>query len=477
MALPLPTFDASSSDPRRIDGHLADEGPDPVHLLEVAEPDPSGLVPTLELAREHLAMDAAFVCRSVGGEHVFAHVSTDDDALTAALSGDAQPRAAGAGGLLRAGMFGRTVGDIADEPRLVERPLLRELRVRALLEVPIVLADGSVYGTLGCLSRTPRPELGDRQLALLRAFADVVAQRVEVAHEVGSRARAQRRRILEVISSGQPNVVFQPIVELGSGRVAAYEALSRFAAEPTASPDRWFAAAQQVGCGPQLEVAALEVAFSALEQLPADQRLNVNVGLDALASRPVQKLLAGMDVSRVTLEVTEHDVFVGREATLGFVEGLREAGALVAIDDLGSGYAGLTRVLELDPNILKLDHQLVSGIDHDPAKLALISSTVTFADALDATVVAEGVERAEELHTLQMIGVSHAQGFYPGRPAPAPWATGTGTSAVTPRASHSAWAALADLAWGVATSERRDSVYRRRALDRELSHATATAED
>src|SRR6185295_20126735 len=95
---------------------------------------------------------------------------------------------------------------------------------------------------------------------------------------------------------------------------------------------------------------------------------------------------------------------------------LRERGAKVAVDDVGAGYSSMRHVMEMRPDFVKIDRGLVAGLDRDAAKLAIIASLASFASRIDATVIAEGVERLEEVDALVRLGVPLAQGFVFARP-------------------------------------------------------------
>jgi EAL domain-containing protein (putative c-di-GMP-specific phosphodiesterase class I) len=211
-------------------------------------------------------------------------------------------------------------------------------------------------------------------------------------------------------------VVFQPIVDLASATVAGYEALARFPG--TASPEVWFAAAHEAGLGAELEALALRKALAAVPDLPPNTFLTVNVSPHLLGTAPVMAALAApATLRRVVVELTEHmptpDLAVLREQTAA----LRGRGALIAIDDAGSGYAGLQQLAEVRPQLVKLDRALVAGADTDPVKAALAEMVGTFTSRIDAWLLAEGVETVGELATFARLGVPLAQGWLFGRPA------------------------------------------------------------
>jgi EAL domain-containing protein (putative c-di-GMP-specific phosphodiesterase class I) len=213
------------------------------------------------------------------------------------------------------------------------------------------------------------------------------------------------------------SVVFQPIVDLAGATVAGYEALARFPG--TASPDVWFAAAHEAGLGAELEALALRKALAALPDLPPNTFLTVNVSPHLLGTAPVAAALAAPPtLRRVVVELTEHmptpDLVGLREQTAL----LRGRGALIAIDDAGSGYAGLQQLAEVRPQLVKLDRALVAGADTDPVKAALAEMVGTFTSRIDAWLLAEGIETVGELAVFARLGVPLAQGWLLGRPTP-----------------------------------------------------------
>jgi EAL domain-containing protein (putative c-di-GMP-specific phosphodiesterase class I) len=132
---------------------------------------------------------------------------------------------------------------------------------------------------------------------------------------------------------------------------------------------------------------------------------------------------SGVDLARVTVEITEHAAVAGYDDIRRALAPLREHGVRLAVDDTGAGYASFNHVLRLRPDIIKLDRSLLTDINIDPARRAFVTAIVLLALELDATVTGEGVETQEELDTLLTLGVEHAQGYYLARPdiGPATW--------------------------------------------------------
>jgi EAL domain-containing protein (putative c-di-GMP-specific phosphodiesterase class I) len=238
----------------------------------------------------------------------------------------------------------------------------------------------------------------------------------------------------------QPRLLFQPIVDLSKGSVAGYEALARFDGPVDATPDKWFAAAARAGLGPALESRVVRAALAARESLPANCFLTVNVTPRALTSAPVMdEFLRGGELAGLFVELTEEQAISDPDAMRRDLARLRDRGAMIALDDAGSGYSGLQRLLALGPELMKLDRSLVDGIDEDEAKRACVEMLIVLARRLGAWLLAEGVERTGELRELINLGVPLAQGFLLARPEP-PWASlGAQTTARIRVSARSAW--------------------------------------
>ncbi len=204
----------------------------------------------------------------------------------------------------------------------------------------------------------------------------------------------------------------QPIVELTSGAVAGYEMLSRFTGPWQAPPDEWFAAAETWGCNGQLQARVLRMGIAARRSLPPDTFLTLNVDPHLLTDPQVADVLTGStDLTRVVLELTEHTQALHRSAAAAVLARACDAGALRAMDDAGTGYAGLSQLLQLRPHIVKLDRELVTGVDTDPVKAALVEVLGDLAGRMDTWMLAEGIETESELDALIRLGVPLGQGF------------------------------------------------------------------
>jgi EAL domain-containing protein (putative c-di-GMP-specific phosphodiesterase class I) len=229
-----------------------------------------------------------------------------------------------------------------------------------------------------------------------------------------------REQVQQVLDTDSMTMLFQPVYDLRTNDVVGCEALARVPVEPVRGPDRWFADAASVGLGVSLELAAIEKALRALRVLPVPIFLAVNASAGTLLRPDTTAMCLELDCSRLVLEVTEHVRVEDYQAVHMATAQLRDRGARLATDDTGAGYAGFQHLLGIRPDVIKLDVSLIRGVDADPSRRALAAALVTFTDSIGATLIAEGVETAAELATLQQLNVRWAQGYYLGTPQQLP---------------------------------------------------------
>jgi EAL domain-containing protein (putative c-di-GMP-specific phosphodiesterase class I) len=225
-----------------------------------------------------------------------------------------------------------------------------------------------------------------------------------------------RAIVVEALHAGAPTMVVQPILDLATGRTTAYEALSRFTHPgPPLSPEQWFALAERSGLSATLQARAVDLALRLGRDRPTGSLLSVNVSPAVLSSLELQHVLP-YDLTGLQFEITEKEL-IEDPAHLGMVLGsLRQRGGRIAVDDVGEGYAGLQRVMTVSPDVLKLDRSLVTGVQGQPGKAAMVEAVVRYAGRVGALVCAEGVENLEDLYVLADLDVAEAQGWVIGVP-------------------------------------------------------------
>ncbi|GLY30216.1 EAL domain-containing protein [Kineosporia sp. NBRC 101731] len=230
-------------------------------------------------------------------------------------------------------------------------------------------------------------------------------------------ANAARLALRRVLSDGGPKIVYQPQLSLSRMTVEGYEALARFPGSPIRGTEDWFSRARELGLGTALESAAVASALARRHERPAGTTIAVNVSPTVLTSPSFVAVLPA-DLTGIEIELTEHEWSPGTDVLRRRLDQLRERGARVAIDDVGTAHSGLRRVMDLVPDKLKLDRALVQGVADNPSKAALIRAVVDLAEQIGATVCAEGVENLDDLEAVAALDVASAQGWAVGLPQP-----------------------------------------------------------
>lgn len=236
------------------------------------------------------------------------------------------------------------------------------------------------------------------------------------AHDTASQRRA---RVTRLMSEERLLTAFQPIRSLATRNVVGAEALSRFDTEDGSGPEYWFQEASAVALGGELEFAAMTSALMSAHKLPDHVYVALNASPQTCVDPALLAFLDSMPLAldRIVLEVTEQAPVDDYDELTAALAPLRSRGLRIAIDDAGSGFASMRHVLQIRPDIIKLDRTLISGIDRDPYKDALGAAIVDFAKRTGATIVAEGIESHAELEAVTALGMTAGQGYLLGRPS------------------------------------------------------------
>ena len=238
--------------------------------------------------------------------------------------------------------------------------------------------------------------------------------------------QARGGELMRIIHKEEITSVFQPIVSLRDGSVLGYEALSRGpAGTEMESPDMLFSVAEAVREIWELERLCRTKALAAIQCAHADTMLFLNVNPNVIEDAKFQKGFTrdylrefGIGPDRVIFEITERSASSNMEEFKKLISYYKGQQYKIAIDDAGAGYSGLNLITDIHPHYLKLDMQLIRGIDRDTVKQALVKSMQEFAKVTGTYLIAEGIETREEMETLIHIGVHYGQGYFIKRPAP-----------------------------------------------------------
>jgi EAL domain-containing protein (putative c-di-GMP-specific phosphodiesterase class I) len=367
-------------------------------------PDGDSMLRILKTVRRHMGMNVAFVSRFREFDRVLEQVDSDIDVSIRA--GDTVPLDEG---LCLKVVRGELPGVIPDLEAL-------GLRQNVPGSVPVMLEGNELYGTLCCFSRQPEPDMSDRDLRMMRGFAEVLADRISEIRSADRQLATNAAAVRQMIAGGDPHIVFQPMYKLSSDQLVGVECLSRFHTYPIRPPNVWFDLAHSAGLGQELELLAIRKSVEMLSRFPREVFVCVNSSPDAILAGKLDTLLANTEVERLVLEITEHSIVADYKLLAEALSPLRKRGLRLAIDDAGAGYANMRHILNLLPDTIKLDMSLTRNIDTDPHRRALARALINFAEDIGSSITAEGVETAGELAMLRRLGVDQAQGYFLGRP-------------------------------------------------------------
>ena len=224
--------------------------------------------------------------------------------------------------------------------------------------------------------------------------------------------------IRRVLDNRDVRIVYQPVVDLKTRKVFAYEALARPRKEDFESPPALFEAAVQHACTGELGRLLRELAIDGCSDFP----LFLNIHPAELNERWIVQPddpIYGHDRD-IYLEITEGVPLSHFHLCRTILSEVRGRGIYLVVDDLGAGYSNLKYIADLHPRVVKLDRDLVAGLTRDSRLFKLVSGIVVLCKQLDAMVVAEGIETPEELDAVIASGAQYGQGYLLARPASPP---------------------------------------------------------
>lgn len=368
----------------------------------------------LRTARSSLGLSLAFLSRLEGDTQ---HLEVVESAIPLLFKdGQTQVRSTSFCQRILDGALPPVIPSVKDFPEARALPAAKFPRIRSYLSVPVVLSDGTLYGTFCAAGFTADRDLQKRDQAVMEILAKAAAHILE-PEVVEARVRdVAHARLDPILQAGGPLIVYQPIVDLRTGVRVGAEALSRFPVEWQTTPDVVFAEAHRIGEGVRLERQAIERAASYLADVPG--YVGMNLSPDVLMDPGTQHTFAALPVERISLELSEHDPVRDYGELAACLGPWRERGMRLAIDDVGAGFSSLRHIVLTRPDSIKFDRSIVDGVHADPVLTTLIRSLVAFARDLGATTVAEGIETAQDAEALAMLEVDLGQGWFFGRPGP-----------------------------------------------------------
>ncbi len=338
-------------------------------------------------------------------------------------------------------MLARTSGDEFGILMRLDRGLPDALRVaeriKAVLNLPFRLSELEIRVdcAIGCalLTRTVTSAdevLRNAQFALKRAK---ITGNTQVYEPIEAQA-VRRRFSIETelrcaIETDGLSLAFQPLIELGTGRVAGFEALARWTFEDKPiAPSEFIPVAEESGLIVQLGRWAIETAVQTLadwdrqagRSLPFQMSVNlspIQISRDDIASVVASALgAAGITGDRLTLELTESAIIHDPDRVAKALEALKKARVRIAMDDFGTGFTSLSSLQKLPIDLLKIDQSFVGPMLADGDATAIVRAVLSLARALGMETTAEGIDSEDLAEMLTELGCTYGQGFHYARP-------------------------------------------------------------
>jgi diguanylate cyclase (GGDEF)-like protein len=307
-------------------------------------------------------------------------------------------------------------------------------RIKAVLTLPFRLSELEIRVdcAIGCAllnqpSLTADEVLRNAQFALKRAKASGATH----VYEPGQ-ARAVRRRfsieteLRRAIENEELTLAFQPLIDLQTNRVHAFEALVRWHDDEVGliPPDEFIPVAEESGLIVPLGRWVLEAALGALAEWDRRSggetpvRLNINLSPVQIVRDDVPGVVAralsasGVGGERITLELTESAIIQDPERATAVLEALKDQKVSLAMDDFGTGYTSLAYLQRLPIDILKIDRSFIGGMIADSDSTAIVRAVLSLARALGMATTAEGIDSEDLAELLAELGCGYGQGFY-----------------------------------------------------------------
>lgn len=235
----------------------------------------------------------------------------------------------------------------------------------------------------------------------------------------------QQMEFEEILKTENLTVLTQPIMDLKTGEIFGWEVLTRGPkTSPFHNPEELFEFADHVELLPELEWLVIQKALREIVDRQIKEQVFINITPVSLSDpKLLGKLLEhlkllGIDSTQIIFEITERHSINDFEQMASILRSYRAHGFRFAVDDAGAGYSSLQSISELIPDIIKIDKSVIRNIDRESVKQAMLRSLLYFAENINCTVIAEGVEREEEASVLLQNKVPMGQGYYFAKPQP-----------------------------------------------------------
>lgn len=335
---------------------------------------------------------------------------------------------------LAADEFAIIIESALGDGMLIERGhrLLGAMREPFVIEGRQITVSGSV-GIARCTEEACEAEELVRRadLAIVAAKAKGRGQLALFDHALDSRVQQRRRTeqdLRTALEEGGLRVHYQPVIDIKTGRTAAYEALVRWdhPERGMLRPDEFLDIAEETGLIVQLGEFVIRRALSEMAAWKGDFRISINLSPSQIRSVDLLPTIAdaiadtGIDAHRIEFEITEHVILQADDTAAATLSRLRSTGVKIALDDFGTGYSSLSYLRRFPFDRIKIDRSFVKDLTTSASARAIVSTVIALGRSLGMEVTAEGVEDRTQLHILNELGCDEAQGYLILEPVAAP---------------------------------------------------------
>lgn len=233
--------------------------------------------------------------------------------------------------------------------------------------------------------------------------------------EIGDDEHESQSIVAQLLDQSQFKVVYQPIIDLRTEEISGYEALTRGPDGAFESPGDFFRLCVENNILSTVDLQCLKLSLANTPPIGHNRRIHLNLFPSTLLEIPVDQLIALFPADRkdttYCIEISEQQFVSEPSYIRDHVAALKQAGILVAIDDVGFGRSSLETLILLEPDLVKVDRTYVAGVASEPAKARLLRRLANVAKSLGAEIVAEGIENKKDLPVLMEMGINYGQGF------------------------------------------------------------------
>jgi diguanylate cyclase (GGDEF)-like protein len=322
------------------------------------------------------------------------------------------------------------IGDGGEAGRLAER-IIEQMAAPFEIDEGQTIAGASIGIAIAPADgTTPEQLLRNADLALYQAKSD--GRGTYRLFEPAMDAQVQSRRALELdlreaLAGGEFELYYQPLVKSQSGEISGFEALIRWQHPQRGliAPNDFIPLAEETGLIVPIGEWVIRQACRTASRWPKHLHVAVNVSAAQFRYAGLAEVIvgalatAGLEASRLEIEITESVLLQDKEGTLAILHRLRQLGVRIAMDDFGTGYSSLTYLQCFPFDKIKIDRSFVRDIATDAGSLNIVRAIAALANGMGMTATAEGVETREQLEQIAAQGCTEMQGYLFSRPLPA----------------------------------------------------------